>query len=285
MSSKILQERLDGYHCQSEQEETNALKEILQEIALASLSRSDFFKRAAFQGGTCLRILHSLDRFSEDLDFILNKADPGFAWDPYQKGLQEEFQAYGVEAGFQSKSEAEEPVQKMFLKDDSLVKILILKHRPKDRRPAKIRIKFEIDINPPGGSCREVKFSDFPFSFAVTTQDLSSLFAGKCHALLCRAYMKGRDWYDYLWYVSRKVVPNYEFLSRACEQQGSWKEKTLSVDKGWLLHELEKKVSVANWEEARNEVGRFLKPRDQKTLEVWSKEFFLDRLNKMRDYL
>lgn len=285
MSVKILQERLEGYHCQSEQDEENALKEILQEVALSSLARTDFFKHAAFQGGTCLRILYSLDRFSEDLDFILQKTNPGFRWEPYFKNLDEEFQAYGVQITVRSASEVEESVQKMFLKDDSLRKILILKHQSRNRRPATLRIKFELDINPPAGGRSEIKYADFPFPFAVTVQDPPTLFAGKSHALLCREYTKGRDWYDFLWYVSRKIQPNYEFLAKACEQQGPWKGQALSVNRDWFLAEVETKIKTMDWNEAKNEVRRFLKPRESQTLELWNEHFFMDRVWKLATYL
>lgn len=285
MSVKILQERLEGYHCQSEQEEENALKEILQEVALSSLARTDFFKHAAFQGGTCLRILYSLDRFSEDLDFILQKPNPGFRWESYFKNLDEEFQAYGVQITVASASEVEQSVQKMFLKDDSLRKILVLKHQSRNRRPAMLRIKFELDINPPAGGRSEIKYADFPFSFAVTAQDPPTLFAGKSHALLCREYTKGRDWYDFLWYVSRKIQPNYEFLTNACKQQGPWKGRTLSVDREWFIATIDKKIKTINWTEAKNEVRRFLKPRESQTIELWNEHFFMDRLQKLRTYL
>lgn len=285
MSVKILQERLETYQCRSEQDEENAMKEILQEVALSALARTDFFKHAAFQGGTCLRILYSLDRFSEDLDFILQKPNPKFAWQPYFKGLEEEFRNYGVDVAIKSASDADDTVQKMFLKEDSIRKILILKHQPRNRRPAAMRIKFELDINPPAGGRSEIKYADFPFPFAVTAQDPPTLFAGKSHALLCREYIKGRDWYDFLWYVSRKVSPNYEFLARACEQQGHWQGKSLTIDKAWFLSQLDKKIRSVDWNQAKNDVGRFLKPREQENLILWNGDFFTDRLEKMRNYL
>jgi predicted nucleotidyltransferase component of viral defense system len=285
VSVKIIQEKLENYRCESEQEETYAIKEIMQEIALSAFARTDFFKYAAFQGGTALRILYHLERFSEDLDFILQKPDPQFAWGEYLKNLETEFQIYGVQIQVEDRTRQGETVKKAFLKDDSIGKVLILKHRPKDRRPAMVRVKFELDTHPPEGNRFEIKYPDFPFPFAVTVQDLPSLFAGKSHALLCREYTKGRDWYDFLWYVSRKIAPNYEFLSSACRQQGPWKGKTFSIDRNWYLKELERKIRSTNWREAQQDVARFLRPRELKTLDLWSESFFSDRVEKLKQYL
>ncbi len=280
MSVKIIQERFESYHCGSEQEETNALKEITQEIALAGLSRTDFFKQAAFQGGTCLRVLYSLDRFSEDLDFILKESESRFSWETYFKDMEMEFRAYGIDLKIEDRSVADETVKKAFLKDNSIGKILVLKHRPKDRRPGMIRIKFEIDTNPPSGGSYEMKYLDFPFPFAINVQDPPTLFAGKSHALLCRGYIKGRDWYDFLWYVQRKIPLNFKFLSEACDQNGPWQGKGIAITKEWYLEEMEKKIRKIDWTHAREDVARFLKPRDLPVLDLWSSDFFLDRLHK-----
>jgi len=285
VSVKIIQEKFENYRCESEQEEGYAIKEIMQEVALSAFARTDFFKYAAFQGDTALRILNNLERFSEDLDFILQKPDPQFPWSDYLKNLETEFQIYGIQIRVEDRSKADEMVKKAFLKDDSIGKVLILKHRPRDRRPAIVRIKFELDINPPEGNRFETKYFDFPLPFAVTTQDPPSLLAGKSHALLCREYTKGRDWYDFVWYVSRKIVPNYEFLSSACEQQGPWKGQTLKIDRNWYLKELELKIRSTDWNEAKQDVARFLRPRELKTLDLWSEAFFLDRFEKMKLYL
>jgi len=285
MSVKIIQEKLEEYHCESEQEETHAIKEIMQEIALSAFARTDFFKYAAFQGGTALRILYHLQRFSEDLDFILQKSDPRFRWQDYLQNLEKEFSAYGISIRVEDRTKADEMVKKGFLKEDSIGKVLVFKHRPKNRQAALIRIKFELDTNPPSGSHYETKYLDFPSPFAVTAQDVSSLFAGKSHALLCREYTKGRDWHDFLWYVGRKTTPNYEFLSNACDQVGPWKGQKLKINKAWFLKELKKKVHSIHWEEVRQDVARFLRPRDLQTLTVWSEAFFLDRVEKMKEYL
>lgn len=281
MSIKIIQQRLLDYQCRSQQEEENALKEISQEVALAALSREGFFKKAVFQGGTCLRVFYGLDRFSEDLDFILKNIDRNFSFEPYIKNMAMEFQAYGYDLEVSDRSKAGDTVKKCFLKDDSLGKVLNLTHLKGMANMRKIKIKLEVDTNPPAGSSIESKFLDFPFPFAITVQDIPSLFAGKSHALLCREYTKGRDWYDFIWYVSRKSEMNWEFLSSAIEQMGPWKSQNLKMDKGWYLREMTRMIENTDWNAAKEEMLRFLKPPAVLGLNVWGKEFFLDRLQTL----
>lgn len=281
MSIKIIQERLDSYRCRSQQEEENALREITQEVALAALSRTDFFKMAAFQGGTCLRIFYSLDRFSEDLDFVLKDPDMHFQLEPYVKHLADELNAYGYRMEIIDRSRADQAVKKCFLKDDSLGKIVSLQHVRGGTEQKKIRIKLEVDANPPAGSNFENKFLDFPFACSVTAQDAPSLFAGKSHALFCREYGKGRDWYDFIWYVSRKIPVNYTLLSNALNQVGPWAGLNVRADKDWYCAEMKRKIVSVDWEEIKAELARFLKPEAVGTLQVWNQEFFLDRLTKL----
>ena len=157
MSIKIIQDRLDSYHCKTALEEELALREITQEVALAALARTDFFMFAAFQGGTCLRIFYGTNRFSEDFDFILKEPDKSFDLQPYLKGLLNELLAYGYELELTDRSKAEIAVKKAFLKDASIGKLLQLSHLRADRSMRKIRIKLEIDTNPPTGSNYETR--------------------------------------------------------------------------------------------------------------------------------
>lgn len=281
MSIKIIQERFDTYQCRSQQEEENALREISQEIALAALSRGDFFKKAAFQGGTCLRIFYGLERFSEDLDFILKIPNSRFSFNLYIKNMAMEFESYGYHLEVSDRSQAENTVKKCFLKDDSLGKVLNLTHLKGVTNTRKIKIKLEVDTNPPAGSGFENKFLDFPFPFSVTLQDMPSLFAGKSHALLCREYIKGRDWYDFVWYISRGVEVNWKFLSNALNQQGPWKGRNLKIDKDWFMRKMAEKIEKIDWEDTKKEMGRFLRPQAAQGLEVWGKEFLLSRLQKL----
>lgn len=283
MSIKIIQERFDAYQCSSQQEEENALREISQEIALSALSRGGFFKKAAFQGGTCLRIFYGLERFSEDLDFVLKNADRGFSFEPYIKNMALEFKSYGYRLEVSDRSKAENTVKKCFLKDDSLGKVLNLTHLKGVTNARKIKIKLEVDTNPPAGSGFVNKFLDFPFPFAVTLQDMSSLFAGKSHALLCREYIKGRDWYDFIWYVSRRTKVNWELLSSAINQQGPWKGQNIKINQDWYINEMAKKIEGVDWKAAKEEMTRFLKLSAMTGLDVWGKEFLLDRMQKLSE--
>lgn len=284
MSTAIIQERLNNYHAQTTQEEETALKEIFQEIALASLGRTDFFKKAAFQGGTALRILYGLSRFSEDMDFTLQTPDPLFSFEKYLRAIQQDFLAYGITLEVKDRSKTDQAVKKAFLKDDSFGKVLNLHYQPPPIIRKKIRIKLEVDVNPPEGALFAIKYLDFPFASAVTAQDLPSLFAGKSHALLCREYLKGRDWYDFLWYIAQKAPINLQYLAYACQQQGPWKGQELNVTREWFAQEMEKKIVSIDWTSAQQDVAPFLKGRELESLELWRSDFFLDRLQKLKGY-
>lgn len=278
MNVKIIQDRLGSYKCMSVKEEELALREITQEVALAALSRADFYKAAVFHGGTCLRVFYSLNRFSEDLDFMLKKPDARFMLDAYLKDMAVEFEAYGYKLEVTDRSMADNAVKKAFLKDDSIGKVLQLSHLKADRSARKIKIKIEVDTNPPAGSTFESKFLDFPFAFSVTLQDRPSLFAGKISALLCREYVKGRDWYDFIWYTSRKTPINFDFLAAALKQTGPWRDQAVVVDNTWCIEQLKQKIRSIEWNKAKADVRPFIDPRELDSLALWGREFFLDRL-------
>lgn len=281
MSIKLIQERLNSYNCRTEIEEQQAIREITQEVVLAALGRGDFFKHALFQGGTCLRIFYGLNRFSEDLDFILRQPEPSFQLKDHLQHMTDELSAYGYKIEITDRSMSDATVKKAFLKDSSIGKIILLKHANQSGPLAHIRIKLEVDTNPPSGSGEELKYLDFPFISAVSVQDKPSLFAGKIHALLCRDYIKGRDWYDFLWYTGQGTAINYTFLSSAINQQGQWKEQNIITDKKWVLAELEKKIVSLDWKKAAEDVRRFIRANEQPSLALWSKELFLHQLAKM----
>jgi len=276
----LIQKRLAEYKATSPLEEENALKEIVQEIILFSLWRADFFEVAAFQGGTSLRILHGLLRFSEDIDFILREPDPNFSWQPYLEGLVDTCQEFGIEPEVLDKSHMDRNVRAALIKDNSIANQLNLSFM-NNRRDQKLTIKLEIDCNPPAGSGFEYKYLDFPVDFEVCHQDLSSNFALKMHALLCRPYLKGRDWYDFNWYIAQGITPNLELLKNALIQYGPWQGQVISVDRDWLVIELAKKISSINWKEAAADVERFLKPVEQKSLSLWGEKFYMNKLNKL----
>jgi predicted nucleotidyltransferase component of viral defense system len=284
MNINIIQQRLNQYNASTPLEEENALKEITQEVVLMALARAGFFRYAEFHGGTALRIIYGLSRFSEDLDFVMLKPMKHFAWQKFFTSIYEELKIYGYNIEVQDRSKATLTVQKAFIKDNSIGKVLVFNY-PNILHLKKIRIKLEVDNNPPRSSESELKYLDFPLPFGVRVQTLPSSFAGKIHALLCRTYMKGRDWFDFVWYVSRKTEINYLLLQNALDQIGPWQNNKNKINKQWVLTELEKKIMTTNWRSVAGDVTRFLKPRDQQSLEIWSKNFFLDCLQKLQTYL
>jgi len=284
MSVQIIQQRLMNYNCKTDIEEQQAIREITQEVVLAALGRGDFFKHALFQGGTCLRIFYGLNRFSEDMDFILRKPKPDFQLKDHIKNLTDELAAYGYNIEIIDRNQADLTVKKAFLKDDSLGKVIDLRHSNQTGLLKKIRIKLEVDTNPPSGSGYDLKYLDFPFVSSVAVQDRPSLFAGKIHALLCRDYIKGRDWYDFIWYTGNQTGVNYDFLTSAINQIGPWQGQSITVDRAWLLTELERTIVSINWKQVIEDVRRFVRVEEQPSLDLWSKELFLGQLDKLKRF-
>lgn len=281
MSVKIIQERLDSYKPKSLQDEEMALREITQEVALYALYNTNFYNLAAFHGGTCLRLFYTLNRFSEDLDFTLLHPDHDFNFNHYQDLIKKEFEAFGYTIEITERKSLIKSVKSIFLKQDSIGKFLNLRYQKPNGRSKSIKIKLEIDTNPPIGAEIENKYCEFPLNFAVTTYKLSSLFAGKIHALLSRVYIKGRDWYDFLWYAARKIEINFDLLVNELNQTGPWAGKNIQIDKSWVADQLRRKIMEIDWEETKNDVKRFLKPNELKSLELWTEEFFLSKLKNM----
>ncbi|MDH5572335.1 MAG: nucleotidyl transferase AbiEii/AbiGii toxin family protein [Gammaproteobacteria bacterium] len=276
----LIRKRLADYKPVNPIDEENALKEIVQEIILFALWQADFFEVAAFQGGTSLRILHGLSRFSEDIDFILLKPDPDFSWQPYLDKLAEVCKEFGIEPEALDKDHMDRNIRAALIKDDSIANQLNL-HFMNNQKGQKLKIKLEIDCNPPAGSGFEYSYLNFPVDYEVCHQDLASNFALKTHALLCRQYIKGRDWYDFSWYVNQGVMPNLELLQNALIQYGPWQGQDLVIDNDWLNKSLKEKIMSIKWQEAAADVERFLKPVEQKSLQLWSERFFLNKLEKL----
>lgn len=278
---EIIQEKLRQYGATNAIEEENATKEIIQEIALYALWRGNFFDIALFQGGTSLRILHHLPRFSEDLDFILRSPNPEFDWAPYLKILVEVFAQFGLKLDARPKERMDKAVREAVLKDDSIARQLNLTFAGTGHRRT-IKIKLEIDTNPPPRSGEAGTFLDFPADYEVRHQDLPSNFALKIHALLCRGYLKGRDWYDFSWYVSNGVSPNLMHLEAALIQAGPWAgQEDLTIDMAWLEDTVGNSIAAVDWKAAADDVRRFLRPAEAKSLELWSDRFFVAKLEKM----
>ena len=277
---EIIQQRLATYRATNPLEEEQALKEILQEVALFALWRADFFEVAAFQGGTSLRILHQLPRFSEDLDFILKEPDKAFDWNRYLEPLSEGLREFGLKSEVLNKSRMDQTVRKAILKDGSISQQLNLSFLQGAADKA-LKIKLEIDVQPPAGSGFEYTYLDFPLDFEVCHQDLASNFALKIHALLCRSFLKGRDWYDFTWYLKQGTAPNYSLLEAALDQAGPWQGQGLAIGREWLQDTLRAKIEAIDWGDAAEDVRKFLDPVQQQGLRVWSAKFFLSKVDQL----
>ncbi len=275
---KLIQQRLDRYQASDVLAEQQALKEIIQELALYALWRADFFTVAAFQGGTSLRILHDLPRFSEDLDFILLQPNATFDWSPYLQGMLSCFAEFGLQVEVFDKSRMDQNIKKALLKPASIGQQLNVVFAKSAAAHQSIKIKLEIDVNPPEYSQFAYTYLDFPLDYEVCHQDLSSNFALKIHALLCRPYLKGRDWYDFNWYIKNKIPPNFAHLQAALYQYGPWKTQSISVDADWLRSALLNKNSLIDWRAAASDVARFIGHAEQKSLSLWSEAFFSQKI-------
>lgn len=277
---ELIQQRLDAYKAGNPSEEQQAVREILQEIALYCLWRAGFFEVAAFQGGTSLRILHKLPRFSEDLDFILKEPDPHFEWNDYLEPLVAGMLEFGLHSEALDKSRMDEPIRKALLKDNSISNQLNLSF-VRGQPGRKLTIKLEIDINPPAGSGFEYTYLDFPLDYEVCHQDLVSNLSLKLHALLCRPYLKGRDWFDFNWYMKLDVAPNLPLLQTALTQYGPWQDQTLAIDSAWLREALLGKIATIDWQAAALDVERFLGTNERASLKLWSERFFSEKVSRL----
>tara|TARA_R110000772_G_scaffold85923_2_gene180273 strand:+ start:1884 stop:2753 length:870 start_codon:yes stop_codon:yes gene_type:complete len=277
----IIREKLRGYEANNALEEENAVKEILQELVLYALWRGDFFDVALFQGGTSLRILHGLPRFSEDLDFLLRTPDPDFNWSPYLSVLVDVFEQFGLKLEALPKTKMDSAIRQALIKDDSIASQLDLSFTGAGK-PRTVRIKLEIDVNPPAGSGEGTTYLDFPADYEVRHQDLPSNFALKIHALLCRGFLKGRDWYDFSWYVAKGCKPNLPLLRAALVQAGPWaNENRITVDMPWLKDALGSTITKIDWKAAAEDVRRFLRQPELKSVDLWSERFFLAKLDRL----
>jgi len=198
------------------------------------------------------------------------------------KMIQDRVDSYGYNIEIADRSNTDIAVQKAFLKDDSIGKVVRLRRSARSGPLRKIRIRIEIDTNPPDGSGFEVKYVDFPFVSSVTVQDKASLFAGKVHALLCRKYVKGRDWYDFLWYTSQGSRINCRFLASAIDQQGPWQGRNIEVDLDWCTEQLRNKITSIDWTAAKKDVRRFVKASELPSVDLWRTDLFLAQLGKMK---
>ncbi len=257
------------------------LREILQQTALLGLARHQFFEHAAFYGGTALRILYGLDRYSEDLDFSLLRSTPNFNFAPFLEGMHQELKGMGFELDVAVREKnAETGIWSAFLKANTQSLLLSIYDKSQIRGihpEQKIQIKLEIDTDPPLLHLPlESKLVKNPTPFYVTTYHMSDLFAGKMHAVLCRKWqkrLKGRDWYDLIWYIQQGIPVNLAHLRERMRQtnhlQGG--EKLGKTD---LLKHLQKRITEIDWESAKSDVTAFIS--DKSKLDIWSNQFFTD---------
>lgn len=281
-----VEQMLEKYDCRRAEDFSQALREILQEIALLGLWRSKFFEHAAFYGGTALRILYGLDRFSEDLDFSLLAPNKDFDLDLYSASLKRELAAFGFEVQVEAKNKSvETAVQSAFLKANTANQLLVIKTGEEIVRQVPAgqvtKIKIEIDTDPPGGFETQSKFLLQPIPFSVRTYKLPDLFAGKMHALLCRRWknrVKGRDWYDLVWYCARHPELHLPHLEQRMRQSGHWSSME-SLSEKTFREILSDTIDKLDIEQARQEVLPFV--RQPEALEVWSKEFFQDIVRRI----
>jgi predicted nucleotidyltransferase component of viral defense system len=274
----VIEQMLQKYALNTHEDKTQALREVMQEIALAGLNRGGFFDKAAFYGGTCLRIFQGLPRFSEDLDFSLLQPEPSFSFEPYFKTLKQEFLAFGFEVALSEKKKtASTDIVSAFLKNNATVYDL------KVMGNKTIKIKFEVDTDPPLRFATEEKLLIQPYSFYVKCFALPDLFAGKMHALMYRQWqnrVKGRDWFDFEWYVRQGTPLNLVHFAERARQSGDLQSDKLAPAQ--FIDLLRARIQNLNVESARNDVTRFI--RDQEQLKIWSRDYF-EQLSGMLRFL
>ena len=272
---------LSKYECRMLEDYLSALREIMQEIVLLGLWRGKFFEKAAFYGGTALRILYGLDRFSEDLDFSLLSPMVDFDLSQYSIFLKKELEAFGFDVRVeQRKKTIESAVQSAFLKADTLKQLMaiktaeeILQNVPSGKV---LKIRIEVDTNPPSRFTTHTRYLLQPIPFAVRTYVLPDLFAGKMHAVLCRQWknrVKGRDWYDMVWYAANHPELHLSHLEERMRQSGHWKSKN-PLTPELFLTAMDKAIENLDVGQARKEVEPFVK--DPEVLMLWSHDFFHD---------
>lgn len=282
----MIKEWIAEYNPKNTDDVLSALREIMQEVALAGLSRTDFFEKAAFYGGTALRIFYGLDRFSEDLDFALLESDLDFSLEPYFDALVAEFKSIGMQVSIREKEKKEKTnIDSAFHKSETEWKELILEDIIKQAgiksTNRTMKIKIEVDRRPPLGFTTENKLLTRPFSFYVKCFNKPSLFAGKMHALLFRKWknrVKGRDWYDLEWYIKNGIPLDLYHFSLRAKDTGDWNKDDLTKED--VLEMLREKFKTVSFDNIKEDVIPFIK--NDKVLEIWREQYFSDLLEKLK---
>jgi predicted nucleotidyltransferase component of viral defense system len=280
----MIKEWIEEYKPASRDEADQALREIMQQVALAGLQRSGFFEKAAFYGGTSLRIFYGLERFSEDLDFTLLEVNPDFSLQPFLDGMKQEFEALGIQVSVKEKTKTQKTaIDSAFLKPGTQWKEIILKdiiRQEKIGSRPEIKIKLEVDTTPPPGFATEEKLLLRPFSFYTKCYVASDLFAGKLHALLFRKWgsrVKGRDWFDFEWYVKKQIPLNLAHFTMRAIQSGDWKKDSISPDECKEL--LNAKIDAVSFKSIKEDIVKYI--RDDKVLDIWSPEYFRELVKRI----
>ncbi|WP_027371189.1 nucleotidyl transferase AbiEii/AbiGii toxin family protein [Desulfovermiculus halophilus] len=274
----VIIQMVERYSPQSMDEYDTALKEIIQRICLLGLWRAKFFEHAAFYGGTALRLLYGLDRFSEDLDFSLLSAHPQFELQPYFQAVHRELLGFGFEAEITEKNKENSPIATAFVKANTRVHRLSigLPERLAKQVPGNqaLKVKFEVDTDPPLGFHTQIRYILQPVPFSVRVFVPQDLFAGKMHALLFRKWgrrVKGRDWYDLVWFVSQEIPLHLEHLTSRMRQTGDWELETPVSRQDWERM-FGQAIAELDVQAAKRDVLPFV--QDASQLDVWSAEFF-----------
>ncbi len=285
--NNIIEKMLEKYDLKTSDDFENGLKEIIQHLALLGLWRSKFFEHAAFYGGTALRIFYGLRRFSEDMDFSLIKKDKNFNLDKYTNAIKKEIESFGFIFQIEKKYKIlNSTIESAFLKGNS-IKNLISINTPEDiivrfQQNKKLKIKIEVDIDPPDGAGYEVKTLFNPIPFQVKLFNLKSLFAGKCHAIICRNWksrIKGRDYYDFLWYIGGDISCDIDHLRLRMIQSGHL-QKNEKLNYESLKKKLKEKITTPVIKQAIEDVKPFIKDQDE--LSLWGKDLFLQAIERLK---
>ncbi|MBM3198486.1 MAG: nucleotidyl transferase AbiEii/AbiGii toxin family protein [Chlamydiae bacterium] len=273
--NEAIKQMLEKYECHTWQDYEQALREVLQEVILVALWRGKFFEHAAFYGGTALRIFYHLDRFSEDLDFTLLVPDPHWSWASFEAVVKQELASFGFEVSFMEKEKKTgTAIKSAFLKTGTvqeLIKIGIRTPLLKGVHPDRlIRIRVEVDTDPIAELTYEQKFLSQPIAISVKCVSEVSLFACKMHAALFRAWrgrVKGRDWYDVVWFARRKTPLDLVLFSKLHGENS-----TLTLEGFQKL--AEERVNQLDISSAVEDILPFV--RDQEAVQrSWTREFFL----------
>lgn len=275
----VIEQMLTQHDTATVYDKKNAIKEVVQELVLCGLSRAGFFKTAAFYGGTALRLFCGLDRFSEDLDFSLKTADPLFDIAAYRPTLEKEIRSFGLNFRMETKVKtAKSDIQSAFIKGNTKEHLLIVNPDEKlaDAFNANelIKVKIEVDTNPPDFAGFEMQYRLLPLPYEITLYDTPSLFAGKIHAVLCRGWknrVKGRDLYDYVFYLSKGSSVNLAHLTARLAQSGYLlKSEKMTVED--IKTMLCKRFAEIDYVQAKRDVEPFIK--NPAALDIWSADFF-----------